>query len=94
MDAYASWCGPCKLLKLTTFKNKKATEFFNGKFINVSIDMEKGPELAGKWRIQAFPTLIIFTPEGKPVIGTIGMIKAEDLIKFGHEGLQKGILIK
>ena len=96
VDAYASWCGPCKLLKLTTFKNKKAAEFFNEQFINVSIDMEKGqgPELSGKWGVQAFPTLIIFTPEGKPVIGTIGMIKVEDLIKFGKEGLQKGALIK
>lgn len=96
VDAYASWCIPCKILKSTTFKNKKAAEFFNGEFINVSIDMEKGqgPELAGKWGVQAFPTLIIFTPEGKPVIGTVGMIKAEDLIKFGQEGLQKGARIK
>src|SRR5437588_10800403 len=41
VDAYASWCGPCKMLKLTTFKNNKAAEFFNKNFINVAIDMEK-----------------------------------------------------
>lgn len=54
------------MLKLTTFRNKKAAEFFNEEFINVSIDMEKGqgPELAGKRGVQAYPTLIIFTPEG------------------------------
>lgn len=96
VDAYASWCGPCKMLKLTTFKNKRAAEFFNEEFINISIDMEKGQglKLAGEWGVQAYPTLIIFTPEGKPVIGTVGMINAEDLIKFGREGLQKGSLIK
>lgn len=96
VDAYTTWCGPCKMLKLTTFRNKKTAAFFNERFINVSIDMEKGqgPALAGKWGVQAYPTLIIFTPEGKPVIGTVGMIKSEDLIKFGHEGLEKGTLIK
>lgn len=84
------------MLKLTTFRNKKAAEFFNEEFINVSIDMEKGqgPKLAGNWGVQAYPTLIIFTPEGKPVIGTVGMIRAEDLVKFGQEGLQNGSLMK
>ena len=55
VDAYASWCGPCKLLKATTFHNKKAAEFYNANFINISIDMEKGegPYLAGAWGIQA-----------------------------------------
>ena len=42
VDAYASWCGPCKMLKATTFKNKEVAAFFNENFINLSIDMEKG----------------------------------------------------
>ena len=29
VDAYASWCGPCKMLRLTTFKNSKAALFYN-----------------------------------------------------------------
>jgi thioredoxin 1 len=91
VDAYASWCGPCKMLKLTTFKNKKAAEFYNKNFINVSIDMEKGqgPQLAAQWRMQAYPTLIIFNPKGEPVLGTVGYIKAADLISFGEAALKK-----
>jgi thioredoxin 1 len=91
VDAYASWCGPCKMLKSTTFKNKKAAEFYNANFINVAIDMEKGqgPELAAQWGMQAYPTLIIFNPKGKPVLGSVGYIKADDLIKFGQAGLKK-----
>lgn len=91
VDAYASWCGPCKMLKMTTFKNDKAALFYNKNFVNVSIDMEKGegPQLAARWGLQAYPTLIIFNAAGKPVLGTVGYIKAADLIRFGQEALKK-----
>src|ERR1700753_515229 len=91
VDAYATWCGPCKMLKSTTFRNKKAAAFYNANFINVAIDMEKGqdPQLAAQWGMQAYPTLIIFNPQGKPVLDSVGYIKADDLIKFGEAGLKK-----
>ena len=91
VDAYASWCGPCKMLKLSTFRNAKAAAFYNTNFVNVSIDMEKGdgPFLASDWQIQAYPTLIVFDPDGKPVLGTVGFISAKDLIKFGTAALVK-----
>lgn len=91
VDAYATWCGPCNLLKTTTFKNSKAATFFNDNFINVAIDMEKGdgPALAQHWGIQAYPTLIVFDANGKPVTGTVGYMGANDLIKFGKMALSK-----
>jgi len=91
VDAYATWCGPCKMLKATTFKNNKAAEFFNKNFINIAIDMEKGmgPQLAARWRLQAYPTLIVFDDKGKPVLGTMGYMGAKDLIKFGEQALSK-----
>lgn len=92
VDAYASWCGPCKLLKATTFHNKKAAEFYNTNFVNISIDMEKGegPQLAQVWGITAYPTLIVFTPSGKPLLGTMGYMGADDLITFGKQAMSKG----
>jgi len=91
VDAYATWCGPCKMLKATTFKNKDVIAFYNSNFINVAMDMEKGqgPELAAQWGLRAYPTLIIFNAQGKPVYGTVGFIKPDDLIKFGVQGLNK-----
>ena len=91
VDAYATWCGPCKLLKTTTFNDEKAAAFYNSNFINVAIDMEKGqgPSLAAQWGLQAYPTLIIFKPDGKPVLGTVGYINATDLLRFGKQALNK-----
>jgi thioredoxin len=91
VDAYASWCGPCKMLKATTFKNNKVAEFYNNNFINVAIDMEKGdgPKLASAWGLRAYPTLIILNSKGKAVYGTVGFIRPDDLIQFGVKGLTK-----
>jgi thioredoxin 1 len=94
VDAYATWCGPCKMLKATTFKDKKVADFYNQNFVNISIDMEKGvgPELASQWRIDAYPTLIIFNAKGKPVLGTVGYIPATELLKFGKDALAKKVI--
>jgi thioredoxin 1 len=91
VDAYATWCGPCKMLKATTFKDAKVAAFYNKNFINVSMDMEKGigPKLAAEWQMQAYPTLIIFNPKGQAVLGTVGYIKANELLKFGQQALAK-----
>jgi thioredoxin 1 len=91
VDAYTSWCGPCMMLKNQTFANKKAADFYNANFINLSLDIEKGagPQFAVKWQIKSIPTLIIFDTKGKPVLGTVGFVSADDLIRFGKQALGK-----
>ena len=42
MDAYTTWCGPCKKMARETFTQKSVGEFYNTNFINVKMDMEKG----------------------------------------------------
>src|ERR1700761_3304577 len=91
VDAYATWCGPCKMLKAKTFTDSQAAAFFNANFVNVSMDMEKGqgPQLARKWGLRVYPTLIIFDPKGNAVLGAEGFINANDLIRFGKQALAK-----
>ncbi len=91
IDAYASWCGPCKLLKKNTFPDKEAGAFFNKNFINVAVDMEKGdgPALAEKFQVTAYPTLIITDWDGNIVTYTQGYIKPNQLIEFGQYGLKQ-----
>jgi len=89
LDAYATWCGPCKLLKKNTFPDKEAGEYFNSNFINVAIDMEKGdgPALSEKFSVNAYPTLIITDANGKIITVTQGYMKPKQLIHFGKYGI-------
>jgi len=90
MDAYASWCGPCKLLKRTSFKNDSAARFFNDHYINLAMDMEKGigPQLLEKFSISAYPTLLILDENGEVLHRSVGYIPVSKLIEFGQTGLK------
>ncbi len=90
VDAYATWCGPCKLLKSTTFKAKATATFFNKNFINYSIDTEKGDglELSEKWEITAYPTLLFFSPTGKMLFKQVGYVDGQKLLEIGQELLK------
>ncbi len=89
MDAYTVWCGPCKALSNTTFKDKAVGEYFNKNFINVKMDMEKGegPGLAQKYGVRAYPTLLFIDKDGKQVHVSLGYIPAASLIEEGKKAL-------
>ncbi|HTI92328.1 MAG TPA: thioredoxin family protein [Puia sp.] len=91
VDAYTTWCGPCRQLKDITFKDKKAAAFYNGNFINYSVDMEKGEGvlLADRWDITAYPSLLFFTPDGKMVMRQVGYVDGKHLIEFGEQALTR-----
>jgi len=68
IDAYASWCGPCKKMAATSFKDEGVGEIFNKQFINLKIDCEKdadGPEISRRYKISAYPTLLFIDADGK-----------------------------
>lgn len=82
IDAYASWCGPCKKMAATSFKDAEVAEIYNEKFINLKIDCEKdadGPEVSRLYKIKAYPTLLIIDGNGKLVKQVVGFQTADGL---------------
>jgi len=39
VDAYTTWCGPCKKMASVVFPDPKVGAFFNEQFINIKIDI-------------------------------------------------------
>jgi len=87
MDAYASWCGPCKLMEKNVFTDKNVADFYNKNFINVRIDMEKGEgkELAMKYGVRSYPTFLFLNAEGEIVGKELGYIKSEEFLELGKK---------
>ncbi len=87
LDAYASWCGPCKMLKKNIFTQKEVGDFYNSNFVNMAIDMEQGegPKLAQKYKVQAYPTLLFINHKGEVVGSALGYHQADEIIALGKK---------
>jgi len=85
LDIYATWCGPCKMLKKKTFSHKAVGDYYNQNFINIAVDGEtsKGRELAYKYSINGYPTLLILDFNGKKLTKQVGFVEPYILINFG-----------
>ncbi len=66
IDAYTSWCGPCKWMSESEFKKPEAGAFFNRHFVNYKINVEKGDgqAFAEKYDVRGYPTFIVLNPDG------------------------------
>jgi thiol-disulfide isomerase/thioredoxin len=69
VDAYATWCGPCKRMAKEVFPDEKVGEFYNRYFINMKLDMERGEGLQFRkeYPVAAFPTLFFINGDGEVV---------------------------
>ena len=59
IDFYTTWCGPCKLLDQKTWKDPEVIKLLESKTVSLKIDAEKETELAGRYRIDVYPTVLL-----------------------------------
>ncbi len=91
VDAYTTWCGPCKTLARDVFTQKKVADFFNENFINVKMDMEKGEgiKLKTDWEIKAYPTLLYFNSAGEVVHRVVGAYGADEFLVYSKMAMDE-----
>lgn len=85
VDAYTTWCGPCKMMDAKVFTDEGVGEFYNANFVNAKIDMEKGegPALARQYGVRAYPTFLFIDSEGRLVHMGLGYQPAEQFLQLG-----------
>lgn len=91
IDAFTTWCGPCKRMSSQVFTQEAVGEFYNQTFINLKLDMEKGEgkDFQRQYRVTAFPTLLFLDPEGKVVHKVVGGMDAENFLNLGKFAASK-----
>lgn len=89
LDAYTTWCGPCKLMAKNIFPQEKVGEFYNANFINSKIDMEKGEgiDLAKKYNVRAYPTYLFINGDGELIYRVTSYYDVPEFIEVGKDAI-------
>lgn len=83
IDFFTDWCKWCVELDKKVYTDKDVVEFANKNQINWKIDAEKGEgiELAKKYAVNGFPTIVFVDGNGDEVDRIVGYMPAKDFLK-------------
>lgn len=77
----ASWCGPCRHMKATTWKDERVVAWVREHAIAVQLDVDQCPGLARHLEIRSMPTTVLF--HGEEELGRItGARPAEPFVDW------------
>ncbi|UJF28842.1 thioredoxin family protein [Kaistella sp. 97-N-M2] len=87
IDAYAVWCGPCKMMEKNIFPLPAVKDYYNANFINARFDMEKGEgrDLAVKYGIRSYPSFLFLNGDGEVVKKNLGYMGENDFLTIAKE---------
>jgi thiol:disulfide interchange protein len=91
VDAYATWCGPCKLMDRTVFTHSPTADYFNKNFISYKLDIEKnnGPTVKLLYDVNALPGLLFLDSEGNLLLKEENSVTISQLRKLGENAVAK-----
>lgn len=66
VDVGAYWCPPCRELEEKVFTRADVGAALTAKYVALHVDAEKGegPELVARYKVQAYPTLLVLDATG------------------------------
>ena len=82
IDFYTTWCGPCKMLDHTTWQDPRVIDLLRTKTVAIKLDAEKEADLAKRYKIDAYPTVLFVKPDGTEFDRLVGY---RDPAKFIEE---------
>lgn len=81
IDFFTTWCEPCKRLDATTWSDTAVAGLLGEKTVPLKLDAEKELDLAMRFKIEAYPTLLLLKPDGTEVDRLIGFREAPKFIE-------------
>ncbi|MGI8633776.1 MAG: thioredoxin family protein, partial [Segetibacter sp.] len=94
MDAFTTWCGPCRYMAANIFPQEQVGTFFNQNFINVKAQLDTtkadndevkswyadAHNIMTSFKVDVFPTYLFFDPNGKLVHRAIGSSETDKFL--------------
>jgi len=62
VDFWAPWCGPCRMVSPAV---ERLAREFAGRLLTVKIDVDRKPDIASRFQVQAVPTIMMFWQGGE-----------------------------
>lgn len=81
LDFTASWCIPCKKMDRETFTNESLSKLLNDNFVSFKVNNDYfwGMDIADKYSVKSFPTILVVDTNGNVVKRLTGFQSAESL---------------
>ncbi|MBK7475184.1 MAG: thioredoxin family protein [Haliscomenobacter sp.] len=90
VDAFTTWCGPCKVMAQNVFPDPQVGALFNSNFVCIKIDMEgeEGLRFQKTYPVSAYPTLYFIDFDGSVLKKVIGAQRADGFFSIGKSVLE------
>lgn len=100
LDAYTTWCGPCKMMSREIFTEASVGQYFNKNFINVAVQLDitaaddqavkswyqDAAALRKLYQLDSYPAYLFFNPQAELVHSIYGAIPVpEEFIRISKE---------
>ncbi|MEM6675127.1 MAG: protein disulfide isomerase family protein [Planctomycetota bacterium] len=80
IDFFTTWCGPCKKLDATTWKDDAVIKWLEEKTVALKIDAEKQVKLAKRFGVDAYPTMLFVEADGQLMGRIVGYRTPADFL--------------
>lgn len=85
----ADWCGYCKQMDKTTFKDREVIQFLNTHYISIKVDGDREKKIGKAYKVTGYPDNRFLDEEGRQAYRLSGFIAPEQF-QFFLEYIESG----